>query len=97
MASLITTTPSKRSARWCWPNPQETPPRCCGEGAGDFMEHQYFYCYSNRLMRALRANGFRYICVGINMKTGSRFYLYESSAEFQNFKDTIYPKVRDQF
>lgn len=61
------------------------------------MEHRYFYCYSARLMRALRANGFRYICVGVNTRTDSRFYLYESTQELNDFKNNVYPKVRDEF
>lgn len=61
------------------------------------MEHKYFYCYSKRLMRALRANGFSYICIGINKKSQTEFYLYESSEALQDYKDNKYPKERDEF
>ena len=62
-----------------------------------YMEQRYFYCYSERLKRALCANGFRYICVGLNRRTQSRFYLFESSVELQYYKDCIYPTERDEF
>lgn len=58
---------------------------------------QYFYCYSARLKRALSANGFQYICVGINERTNSRFYLYEGTEELNYYKDWIYPVERDNF
>ena len=61
------------------------------------MEHRYFYCYSKRLMRALRSHGFRYICIGVNKRTDSEYYLYESSKELQYYKDNVYPNERDNF
>ncbi len=48
-------------------------------------------------MRALRAHGFRYICIGINKRTASEYYLYEASEELQYYKDHIYPDERDEF
>ena len=57
----------------------------------------YFYCYSPRMKRALLAHGFRYICVGINCKTGARFWLFEASEELNDYKNDRYPAERDQF
>lgn len=68
-----------------------------GGFTGDPMELLFFYCYSERLKRALCANGFRYVCVGINERTDSRFYLFVSSPELQYYKDYIYPNERDEF
>ncbi len=48
-------------------------------------------------MRALRANGFSYVCIGLNKHTQSEFYLFEASEALQNYKDNIYPKERDEF
>lgn len=57
----------------------------------------YFYCYSPRLQRALYANGFRFICVGLNIKTGAVFWLYEATDELNDYKTRLYPKERDNF
>lgn len=58
---------------------------------------KYFYCYSERLKRALSANGFRYICIGINERTNSKFYLYEGSEELNYYKDCIYQSERELY
>lgn len=58
---------------------------------------RYFYCYSPRLKNALVANGFRYICVGINEKENSKFWLFEGTDELNAFKNEVYQKARDQY
>lgn len=58
---------------------------------------RYFFCYSARLQKALEYHGFRYICVGINERTGAKFWLYEGSPEFNYYKDYLYQEERDLF
>jgi hypothetical protein len=43
------------------------------------MINAYLYCYSPAMFHFLRAKGIRYICVGVNEKTGGRFWLFEKS------------------
>ncbi len=57
----------------------------------------YFYCYSPRLQRAFHANGFKYICVGLNIKTGAVFWLYEATDELNDFKNRQYQADRDKY
>lgn len=57
----------------------------------------FFFCYSPRLKRALEANGFRYVCVGLNENTGARFWLYVGSPELNYYKDYLYQEERDKF
>ncbi|TCM89614.1 hypothetical protein EV294_11279 [Paenibacillus sp. BK033] len=40
------------------------------------MNNAYLFCYSPAMFQFLRARGHRYICVGINERTGGRFWLY---------------------
>ncbi|CAM2952289.1 hypothetical protein PASE110613_09180 [Paenibacillus sediminis] len=40
------------------------------------MSNVYLYCYSPSMFHFLRTKGIRYICVGINEKTGGRFWLF---------------------
>lgn len=58
---------------------------------------RYFYCYSKRLKNALVKNGFNYICVGTNSKTGGKFYLFLGTEALNNYKDNIYQRERDLF
>ena len=57
----------------------------------------FFYCYSERLKRALLSNGFKYVCEGINKKTKSKFYLFVGTEELNNYKNKIYQTERDKF
>ena len=60
------------------------------------IKPRLFFCYSKRLKRALVANGFKPICVGINQNTNALFWLFWGD-EIQNYKDNIYPTERDKF
>ncbi|OMD12020.1 hypothetical protein BJP50_25265 [Paenibacillus odorifer] len=40
------------------------------------MPSDYLYCYSPAMFHFLRTAGHRYICVGLNEKTGGRFWLF---------------------
>lgn len=62
----------------------------------DVME-RFFFCYSARLKRALEANGFHYVCIGINERTNSKFWLYVGSNELNDYKDHLYQEERDKF
>ncbi|WP_206459443.1 hypothetical protein [Anaerovorax sp. IOR16] len=56
-----------------------------------------FFCYSNRLKRALISNGFTPICIGINKRNNQKFYLFEGTFELNYYKDYLYQKERDKF
>ncbi|WP_181349406.1 hypothetical protein [Thalassobacillus sp. CUG 92003] len=43
------------------------------------MNEQYFYCYSPRLKGRLLNEGERFICVGLNEKTGKKFWLFKQT------------------
>lgn len=53
------------------------------------MSNAYLYCYSPAMFHFLRAKGIRYICVGINEKTGGRFWLFA--------KDTAVRSALDEY
>ena len=59
--------------------------------------NKFFYCYSERLKNALLANGFKYVCEGINKNTKSRFYLFVGTEELNNYKNKLYQIERDKF
>lgn len=58
---------------------------------------RFFFCYSSRLHKALQSNGFRYICAGINERSGEKFWLYVGDEALNDFKDNVYQQVRDEF
>lgn len=43
------------------------------------MVNDKFYCYSSRLSYFIRSFGIKYIEVGLNVKTKTRYYLFEKS------------------
>lgn len=51
------------------------------------MSNAYLYCYSPAMFHFLRAKGIRYICVGINEKTGGRFWLFAKDAAVRSALD----------
>lgn len=57
----------------------------------------HFYCYSARLREALIVNGFECIGSGVNPSTGSTYWLYDNTPEFNIYKNNIYPLERDKF
>lgn len=58
------------------------------------MERRYFYCYSEKLRKALENNGFEPICQGINWNTNTKFWLFEGTDELNHFKNNVYPKQK---
>ena len=56
-----------------------------------------FFCYSERLKRALLANGFQPICTGLHVKTLDRFWLFFGTQELNYYKDYIYQSERDKY
>lgn len=61
------------------------------------MKEKYFYCYSERLAKALLANGFKHIRVGINKNTNAKFYLFLGTKELNDYKNNKYQEERDKF
>lgn len=61
------------------------------------MEQRLFFCYSERLKRALVSNGFKPICTGINIKSNAIFWLFWGTQELNYYKDNLYQKERDRF
>ena len=62
----------------------------------DFME-KYFFCYSNRLYKALIANGFKPICVALNCRTHGKFWLFVGTDELNEYKNNKYQNERDKY
>ena len=56
---------------------------------------KYLYCYSTTLYHFLMAGGQRYICIGVNERTGNRFYLFEKTSELRALLDE-YDKRKQQ-
>jgi len=42
---------------------------------------EFLYCYSVRMRDFLMGRGHRYICVGINERSDTRFWLFEKTDE----------------
>lgn len=61
------------------------------------MESRLFYCYSMRLFRALKANGFSYLYKGLNKKSGRIYYVFKGTKPLNYYKDNIYQNERDLF
>lgn len=40
------------------------------------MHNDFLYCYSPSLFHFLRRKGRKYICIGVNERTGGRFWLF---------------------
>lgn len=41
--------------------------------------NKYFYCYSNKLSHFIRAFGIKYLEVGLNKNTNTKYYMFEKS------------------
>lgn len=41
--------------------------------------NKYFYCYSSRMAHFIRAFNIKYIDIGTNIKSGTKYYLFEKS------------------
>ncbi len=51
------------------------------------MKNDYLYCYSPSMFHFLRSRGHRYICVGLNEKTGGKFWLFAKDDEVSRSLD----------
>lgn len=40
---------------------------------------QFFYCYSMKMSHFIRAFGIKYISVGFNAKSGTKYYVFNKS------------------
>lgn len=47
----------------------------------------FLYCYSVKLRDFLLRQGHRYICVGLNEKAGTRFWLFEKTDDLKRSLD----------
>jgi len=45
------------------------------------VQNNFYYAYSPNLYRHLKAQGFRYICTGLNESTMRQFWQYERTPE----------------
>ena len=41
--------------------------------------NKYFYCYSNKLSYFIRTFGIKYLDIGINPNTNTKYYMFEKS------------------
>ena len=67
---------------------------------GDFMKDKatrYFYCYSERMKRALMDNGFYYIETGYNRNSNKPYWVFEGTEELNYYKDFVYQSERDNY
>ena len=60
------------------------------------MEPKLFYCYSQRLKRALDANGFTPVFIGYTLQY-KLVYVYIGTKEFNDYKNSRYQTERDRF
>lgn len=55
--------------------------------------NQYFYCYSSRMSYFIRAFGIKYINIGFNAKSGTKYYVFEKSERLDKIIK-LYNKVK---
>lgn len=48
---------------------------------------EFLYCYSIRMRDFLMGKGHKYICVGINERTDTRFWLFEKTDDVKDSLD----------
>lgn len=53
----------------------------------------YFYCYSMRMSHFIRAFDIKYVQIGINHKTKTKYYVFEKSERLDNII-SLYNKVK---
>lgn len=41
--------------------------------------NNYFYCYSSKMSHFIRAFGIKYLTIGFNSKSGTKYYIFEKS------------------
>ena len=73
--------------------------KLCTEGGNTlhFLVVFMFFCYSHRLKRALVEHGFKVYYIGYNYNTQSFSYAFLTTDKLQNFKQNIYPILRDRY
>ena len=54
---------------------------------------QYFYCYSMRMSHFIRAFGVKYLDVGFNAKSKTKYYVFEKSERLDKIIE-LYNKVK---
>lgn len=59
--------------------------------------NKLFYCYSDRLKKALVSNGFEIKSIGVNKNTKSTFWLFLGTDELNYYKNNVYQRERDKY
>ena len=57
------------------------------------MENKYFYCYSIRLAYFIRAFDIRYINIGENLKSHTKYYVFNKSEKLDHVIE-LYNQVK---
>ena len=52
-----------------------------------------FYCYSNRLSLFIRSFGVKYIEIGVNAKTKTRYHLFDKSKKLDSIIE-LYNEIK---
>ena len=60
------------------------------------IEKNFYYCYSTRLYHFLSAMKFRYISIGINQSTNTRYWCYKKSENLDK-AISLYNSIKHQF
>lgn len=55
--------------------------------------NQYFYCYSIRLSHFIRAFDIKYVSVGFNAKSETKYYIFEKSEKLDKVIE-LYNRVK---
>lgn len=61
------------------------------------MTDKLFYCYSQRLKRALDDNGFKPVFSGYTLKTNQLVFIYKGTKELNYYKNYVYQTERDRY
>ena len=54
---------------------------------------QFFYCYSMRMSHFIRAFGIKYVDVGFNAKSGTKYYVFNKSEKLDKIIE-LYNSVK---
>lgn len=54
---------------------------------------QYFYCYSTKLSHFIRAFDIKYVCIGFNKKSETKYHVFEKSKKLDKVIE-LYNKIK---
>ena len=55
--------------------------------------NKYFYCYSSRMAHFIRAFNIKYVDIGTNINSGTKYYLFEKSERLDKVIE-LYTQVK---